>query len=277
MMNRPTLKFISLSFSLLLLSRSVRAEETRLDEVVQKVKTLDDAIEDETAHLLFRVVDETGRERKSTHLLYWLNAKGKEGLASRIMMVTLTPLNLRGEGYLIWEGKKYKDSQAWLYLPDLRQVRRVEVSMHHGKHGHDMRDMDMDEPESDLLFEEVTHRITGPGERSLVGEETLLGEPSVVIDQKSDPSEPSAKRRFWISPRNGTTRKIEYYDANGALLKIQMLDWQEIKGIWLWKRTEVRVPRSSRKTDIELTDLKVNTGLASSFFTQRTLLSGRLP
>jgi outer membrane lipoprotein-sorting protein len=266
---------MALSFSLLFFSRSVFAEEIQLEEVIQKVKTLDAAIDDETAKLLFRVVDETGGEKKSTHQLYWKNAKGNEGLVSKIMMVTLTPLNHRGEGYLIWEGEKYKDSQAWLYLPDLRQVRRVEVSMHHGKHGHDMRDMD--EPESDLLFEEVTHRITGPGERRLIGEETLLGEAYVVIEQKSDPSEPSAKRRFWISPKNWTTRKVEYYDANGQLLKIQLLDWEEIKGVWLWKKTEVRIPGSPRKTVIELSDLKVNSGLESSFFTERTLLSGRLP
>ena len=271
------LKSIVLSLCVFLLPGAAHAEPVSLEELTQKVKALDDAIEDETAKLSFRVIDETGAEKKSTHLLYWKNENARDGLVSKILLATVTPLNLRGEGWLIWEAEKFTSSQAWLYLPDLRQVRRVEVSEHHHGHSHGHGHGMMDEPESDLLFEEATHRSTGSGERSIVGEEVILGEPYIVVDQASDPSEPSAKRRFWVSPKNWTTKKTEYYDARGRLLKTQWLDWQEVKGVWLWKRTEVRLPQSSKKTVIELTDLQVNTGLDTGFFSERTLLSGRLP
>lgn len=285
-MEGQKLKIFTAVFSLLFLSRMVQAETVQLDDVIKKVKALDDAIDDETAKLVFRVVDASGGEKKSSHTLYWLNAKGKDGLVSKIMLFTAEPLNLRGEGYLVWEGEKYENSQAWIYLPDLRQTRKVEVSAHHddkmgkmdmkGK-GHEGHGGKPDEAESDLLFEEVTHKITGAGERKLIGEETMLGEPYVVIEQKADPSEVAATRKFWISTKNWTTRKIEYHDVKGELLKTQLIEWQQVNGVWLWKRTEVRIPHTPRKTVIELSDLKVNTGLDPGFFAERTLSSGKLP
>ena len=246
-------------------------EESRLQEILEKVHRLNSAVEDETARVDFRTVSEEGIEEKSIHRLYWKNLHGKRGLISKIMLLTISPLKLKGEGFLIWEGLELKRSQGWLYLPELRQVRRIYLISHSG-HQHDDS-----EPESDLLFGDMANVLTGPGERRFVGEEMIQGEAFVVIEEDSRLDGVAIKRRHWVSPRNGTIHKIEHRSAEGDLLKTQWIEWQEVNGVWVWKRTEVHSSRSRHKTIVELADVQINSGLEENLFTDNFLRSGRIP
>lgn len=246
-------------------------EEARLEEILEKVRRLNNAIEDETARVDFRTISEEGAEKKSVHRLYWKNLHGKGGLISKFMLLTISPLNLRGEGFLVWEGLELKDSKGWLYLPELRQVRRIDLLSHSGHHHTDS------ESESDLLFGEMANMLTGPGERRIVREEIIQGESFLVIEEDSRSDGLAIKHRLWVLPRNGTIRKIEHLSAQGNLLKTQWIEWQEVNGVWLWKRTEALPNRSHRKTIVELTDVQVNTGLSENLFTDNSLRSGRIP
>jgi outer membrane lipoprotein-sorting protein len=251
---------------------SGRGEETRLEEILEKVHRLNEGIEDETAKVVFRVFDGEV-EKKSTHRLYWKSMHGRGGLISKFMLLTVSPANLKGEGFLVWEGVKLDDSQGWLYLPELRQVRRIDLlSQSHTGHHHSE-----EEPESDLLFGEMANALSGPGERRIAGEETIDGEPFLLISERSRSEGLTINRRYWVSPRNGTTRKIEHLDPEGRLLKTQWIEWQEVGDVWLWKKTEVRPSQSARKTVIELSEIQINRGLEETLFTDNFLRSGRIP
>jgi hypothetical protein len=238
-------------------------EEPRLQDILEKVQRLNDAIEDQTARVDFRTINEGGIEKKSAHRLYWKNLHGKKGLTSKFMLLTISPLNLRGEGFLVWQGQELKDSRGWLYLPELRQVRRIDLLSHSG---HQHKDS---ESESDLVFGDMANLLTGPGKRRIVREEKTQNEIFLVIEENF--------RRLWVSPQNGTTRKIEHLNAEGNLLKTQWIEWQEINGVWLWKKTEVLPDKSRRKAIVELTDIQINAGLSENLFTDNFLRSGRIP
>ncbi len=248
-----------------------RGEDSRLQEILEKVHRLNSAIEDETARVDFRTISEEGIEKKSVHRLYWKNLHGKGSLISKFMLLTISPPNLRGEGFLVWEGLELKRSQGWLYLPELRQVRRVDLMSHSGHHHDDS------ESESDLLFGEMANVLTGPGERRIVREEKIQNETFLVIEEDSRSDGLAIKHRLWVSPQNGTTRKIEHLSAEGTLLKTQWIEWQDVKGVWLWKRTEVLPNQSRRKTIVELAEIQINTGLSENLFTDNFLRSGRIP
>ena len=255
----------------LLFPLPARGEESRLQEVLEKVQRLNNAIEDETARVEFHTISEEGTEKKSVHRLYWKNLHEKGGLVSKFMLLTISPLNLRGEGFLAWQGLELKDSKGWLYLPELRQVRRMDLLSHSGHHHNDS------ESESDLLFGDMANVLTGPGERRFVREEMIQGEAYLVIEEDSRLDGVAIKRRHWVSPRNGTIHKIEHLSAEGDLLKTQWIEWQEVNGVWVWKRTEVRPSRSRRRTIVELADVQINSGLEENLFTDNFMRSGRIP
>jgi len=45
----------------------------------------------------------------------------------------------------------------------------------------------------------------------------------------------------------------------------------------VWKRTEIQPADPAGKTIVELSDIRVNTGLTDRLFTVETLKSGRIP
>jgi outer membrane lipoprotein-sorting protein len=255
----------------LLFSSSGWGEEPRLQEIIEKVHRLNNGIEDETAGVNFRTSNDDGIEKKSTHRLYWKNLHGKKGLANKFMLLTISPPNLRGEGFLVWQGQELKNSQGWLYLPELRQVRRIDLFSHAGHHHNDS------ETESDLLFGDMANLLTGPGGRRAVGEETIQGEAFLVIEEDTRLDDLAVKHRLWVSTQKGTIHKIEHLSREGKLLKTQWIEWQEINGVWLWKATEIHSNRSGHKTMIELSDVQINTGLSENLFTDNFLRSGRMP
>ncbi|MEW6682046.1 MAG: outer membrane lipoprotein-sorting protein [Nitrospirota bacterium] len=252
--------------------RSADAGDVFVEEVVQHVTAQDNAISDQTASVLVRQVDARGVERVSTHRLYWKNLLGDKGLIGKALLVTQTPLDKRGEGFLLWQMERANDSQAWLYLPDLRQVRRVAIAGHeHHEHG------SRRQPALDLGFEQLGTRLVGTTGQ-LVGKEAIDGVDHLILDDRSTVTNDLLPlRRFWISFADWTIGKIEYRDATGRLIRTQRITWEHLDQGWVWKRTEIQPAGSSGKTIVELSDIAVNTGLADRLFTVENLKSGRLP
>lgn len=252
--------------------RSADAGDVFVEDVVQHVTAQDNAISDQTATVLVRHVDASGVERVSTHRLYWKNLLGDKGLIGKALLVTQAPLDKRGEGFLLWQTERANDSQAWLYLPDLRQVRRVAIAGHE-HHEHESRQ----QPALDLGFEQLGTRLAGTTGR-LIGKEAIGGVDHLILDDRSTMTNDLLPlRRFWVSFADWTIGKIEYRDTAGRLVRTQRITWEHIDQGWVWKRTEIQPAGSSGKTIVELNDITVNTGLADRLFTVENLKSGRLP
>ncbi|MEW6683347.1 MAG: outer membrane lipoprotein-sorting protein [Nitrospirota bacterium] len=248
------------------------AAELLVEDVVRNVTVQDNAIRDETAQVVIHRDDGRGGDQRSAYRLYWKNLQGEKGALGKMLLITLSPLDKRGEGFLLWQMERATDSQAWLYLPDLRQVRRVTISGHE-QHQHD-RDQRSD---LGLGFEQLGTRLAGVrGE--LVGREVLGGVEHLVVETRSVMSpDPLPLRRFWISSADWTIARIEYRDLAGRLARTQRIDWARLGQAWVWTRTEIQQADSPAKTIVELRDIAVNTNLADRLFTVETLKSGRTP
>jgi outer membrane lipoprotein-sorting protein len=252
--------------------RSAGAADIFVEDVVQHVTAQDNAISDQTANLLIRAVDARGVERVSTHRLYWKNLLGDKGFIGKALLVTQTPLDKRGEGFLLWQTEGANDSQAWLYLPDLRQVRRLAIAGHE-RHEHGSSQ----QPALDLGFEQLGTRLVGTTGQ-LRGKEAIDGVDHLILDDRSAMTNDLLPlRRFWISFADWTIGKIEYRDATGRLVRTQRITWERLEKGRVWKRTEIQPAGSPGKTIVELSDISVNTGLADRLFTVENLKSGRLP
>ena len=248
------------------------AADVFVEEVVHHVMAQDNAIRDETAQVVIRRVDARGAERISTHRLYWKNLRGDKGQLGKTLLTTLSPLDKRGEAFLLWQTERANDSQAWLYLPELRQVRHLAISGH-AEHEHD-HDQDSD---LSLGFEQLGTRLAGVNGK-LLGREVLDGVEYLILEDRSAASDDLLPlRRFWISSADWTIGKVEYRDAAGRLARTQRIAWEHIDRAWVWKRTEIQPAAASGKTIVELRDIAVNTDLSDRLFTVETLKSGRLP
>jgi outer membrane lipoprotein-sorting protein len=249
-----------------------QAVDVFVEDVVTHVRAQDDAVRDQTATVEIHHFDAKGVDHVSAHRLYWKNLFGEKGLLSKTFMVTLSPFEDRGEGFLLWQAARANDSQAWLYLPDLRQVRRLAVSGHQ-EHAHG------GDPDADLNlgFEQLGTRLTGVN-GSLIGKENLDGVAHVIIEDRSTATTDLLPlRRFWVSATDWTIGKIEYRNADGRLARTQRIKWVRIDGAWVWTRTEIQPADSPDKTIIEFRDIVLNSGLAERIFTAEALKSGRIP
>lgn len=218
-------------------------------------------MKDQTSQVTFRVVSPDGTEKKTVFRLYWKNHFGKDNLNSKTLLVTESPAHNRGEKFLLWERPQEGEADIWLYLPELRQVRRIQS----GGHQHDKED------DSDLMFEDMHQRAVEKDEHTLMADAEVRGEPCYVIESRIKGHATYGKKVLYVSKNEGTVRKIEYFSGHGALLKTQTIDWQQIGENFVWKASQVVNAETSRKTIVELSNVKINVDLPDDQFSERAL------
>ncbi|MBI3804231.1 MAG: outer membrane lipoprotein-sorting protein [Nitrospirae bacterium] len=219
-------------------------------------------LKDQTSQVTFRLVNTDGTEKKTVMRLYWKNYFGKDNINSKTLLVTESPAHDKGEKYLLWERPEEKQADIWLYLPELRQVRRLQSG---GHHHHDKED------DSELVFEDMHQRPLERDEHKLLADEEVRGEPCYVIETHFKDHPLYSKKTSYISKKEGTVRRIDYFSDEGKLLKTQWIEWQQVGESLVWKGSEVVNAQTSRKTFVELSNVKVNVGLSEDQFSERAL------
>ena len=79
------------------------------------------------------------------------------------------------------------------------------------------------------------------------------------------------KRVSYIDPDNWIPLKINYFDRKGALWKVLTITWQNVSGVWFWKKGVVENVQEDYTTYIVMEDVKVNLGLNERDFTKVSL------
>jgi len=169
---------------------------------------------------------------------------------------------VKGTGFLGWSYEnETRDDDQWLYLPALRKVRRIAAGNKDDYFmGTDFTYDDM----GDRKIEEDTHKLI---KSELYENVNCYVVESVPIKK----GEMYSKKLTWVNQENWLTRKVDFYDRKGRFLKTLTMDWQAIKGIWTWKRGEMKNHLTRHSTVIEIKKTRVNTGLKDRVFTERTL------
>jgi hypothetical protein len=191
---------------------------------------------------------------------------GDKGLIGKALLVTQTPLDKRGEGFLLWQTERANDSQAWLYLPDLRQVRRLAIAGHeHHEHGSRQRP-----PQTD------SNSLNAPRgyDRQLVGKEVDGGQ---THPRRPPTMTMTCCRCVASGSRLRIGRSEKSNIATPGRVSAQRITWERLDQGRVWKRTEIQPAGTPGKTIVELSDISVNTGLADRLFTVETLKAGRAP
>jgi hypothetical protein len=203
------MKILFITFITLLVTMGVSAQDAR--EISKKAS---DAINLDAMEMVstLKIISASGEERVRT----LSTATRKFGDISKMMMKFLEPADVRGTTLLVFDYEN-KDDDLWIYMPALRKTRRI-VSSEKGKNfmGSEFTNADMSKPNID----EFNYK--------LIGEETIDGKKCWKIEStcKTETQEEQygfSKRVTYIEKESYLAHKIEYYDLNSELLRVETI------------------------------------------------------
>lgn len=216
------------------------------------------------------LMDRDGRTKRSEYLRFWKDYRGEDDVADKMLLFTTFPPDARGSSFMrvAYTPESAKPVDQWIYLPLLKKIRRVTI-----------RDPGDSFLNSNLTYFDVSPRALDADEHRYIGTTTADGATVHVVESLPKEKRPLySKRVFWfLYPGNWegcVPVRIDYYDANGQLLKDQFIAWQQVDGAWMWKTSMVRSHQTGTASSFELRDMQVDVGLQDSLFSARTLERG---
>ncbi len=233
-------------------------------EIAMKVYMREDG-DDQVSKAVFTLINNKGQKRVRETLRYWKDYDGKDGLSSKTFIYFSSPPDVKDTTFLNWSQKDpTADDDQWIYLPALRKVRRIAAG-----------DKENSFMGTDLIFDDLGDREVDEDEHKLIRVEHENGVKFYVVEAIPKKKDYIYSRKLsWVHAQNWTVPRIEFYDRKGQLLKIMQTEWMQVDGIWTWKRTVVENQQNGHRTEIDISDVKINQGLDDSLFTERSLRSG---
>jgi len=188
------------------------------------------------------------------------------GDVEKSIMFFMTPADVKNTSFMNWTyDDDNKSDDQWIYLPALKKVKRISSD---SKSDYFMG--------SDFTYDDLGDRKLDADTHKLLREETLDGQECYVVESTSkDEDYMYSKTITWIRKDNFVGMKKEFYDEDGELLKVLSIKKvDKIKGYWVISHSEMKSVQKNHSTNIELSNIKINTGVPSSKFSERMMTRG---
>lgn len=138
-----------------------------------------------------------------------------------------SPADVRGTRMLTWAHRENDDDQ-WLYLPALRQVKRITT-----------RNQSSSFMGSEFSYEDLSGQEPDKFEFEFIGEETLSGRKCFKLKRVSKNSRSGYSRQLlWVDQEHFGLLKSEFYDRKDELLKTATFEEYKKYGKW-WRPQRV--------------------------------------
>jgi len=218
---------------------------------------------DRVMSMTMKLVSKNGKERVREMTLY----SKDYGKDSKSLFYFDKPADVKGTGFLMWGyDDPEKDDDRWLYLPALKQSKRIS--------GSSKKDSFMG---SDMSYDDMGNRSVDEDTHKLMREESVEGNECWVIESipKDGDSEYSRTVK-WFRKDALLSVKEEFYDKKGDLLKTLHQSNISKKGeCWVAHTMVVENVQDRHKTVLELFNVAFDTGLKDDLFRVATLERGR--
>ena len=131
---------------------------------------------------------------------------------------------------------------------------------------------------SDFTYDDMGSRDVDLDNHKLLREEKVNGVNCWVIESTPKNSdEQYSKKIGWIRKDNFIAIKVEYYDKQGALMKVLKVDGvKEIDGFWTATSMTMNNLQREHKTIIRIESIEYNMSLDDNFFSVNSLEKGYL-
>jgi outer membrane lipoprotein-sorting protein len=219
----------------------------------------------------------TGDDQTSTLTMTLTNKSGQTrvrkikqftkdlGDVDKSIMFFMSPADVKNTSFMNWSYDSDKSDDQWIYLPALKKVKRISSD---SKSDYFMG--------SDFTYDDLGDRKLDADVHKLLKEESVDGHDCYVVQSISkDEDYMYSKTITWIRKDNFVGVKKEFYDEDGELLKVlHITDVKKISGFWIVTHSEMKSVQNNHKTLIQLSDIKVNTGVSASKFSERMMTRG---
>ena len=238
------------------------AEELSAKEIVRRMTSISDKAKDSTVRGHMVLIDSKGAKVDRTVNSYRLTLSN----GSKSLIVFTAPADVKGTALLVWSYED-KDDEQWLYLPAYERVRRITSS---GK-GESFAG-------SDLSFSDLEERGLEEFRYTKGPDESEGGFDCYTIEAiPNDKAYPYSKIRNAIDKKTFLPVKVELFDRDNAAKPLKIAtcrDFREVDGIPTAFFMEMHNLKTNHKTQLNLEEVRYNTGLKEDLFTQRYLRRG---
>jgi outer membrane lipoprotein-sorting protein len=238
-------------------SSSGQGEKLRGQEIAQRVYDREDG-KDSYTIVDMHLIDSRNNERKRTVIIQVKDF----GKLTKTMIRFTEPADIEGTGLLTVEKEKEDDDQ-FLYLPELKRVRRIISGKKDGRFTN-----------TDFTYEDLERRKVEKDEHRLLREEELGGKKCYVLESipKKESGSQYAKLIAWVVKDISIPLRIEYYGKRMKLEKIfTARQIQKVEGIWTTIESEISDLKSKHRTIMQVKKVRYNRGIPDNVFTERNL------
>jgi len=217
--------------------------------------------DDQTSTLTMTLVNKNGQSR--IRIIKQFN-KDLGNIEKKIMFFQ-SPADVKNTSFMNWSYDNDKSDDQWIYLPALKKVKRISSD---SKSDYFMG--------SDFTYDDLGDRKLNADIHKLLREEKIDGVDCYVVESVSKDSDYMySKTITWINKSNFIGLKKEFYDEDGELLKILTIkNVEEISGINVITHSEMKNIQKNHTTTMILSDIKINTGISTSKFSERMMTRG---
>ncbi len=193
----------------------------------------------------------------------------------RQLLVFLSPADVRDTRFLTVDYEEGgKEDEQYIYIPALRKVRTIGTSGGDSKTGAFLG--------SDFTFADIGTLDRSDFDVKALGEDTIDGRRFVKVEFAS--KGPATIKKYgygkvvrWIDAERATTRRSEFYDASGRLVKRLTIDGQRLVDgkYWQFESMEMENLQTGGKTAWVFVATKNLPSIDDAYFTLRYLERGR--
>lgn len=238
------------------------------EELVRKVNERDDGVS-LTRMMTIEMIDKRGKTRKQVTKTF----RKYYGEEKRSAIFYVEPANIKDTAFLTYDYPAgAKEDDQWLYIPELRRVRRISASNRGDYYlGTDFTYEDM---KLDTRMSEEDYTWTATGQAEIDGHTCYVVE-GIPVDKKTSEELGYSKYVGYIDSEIWIPRKIETWDVNGNKLKtIFVEELNEIQGIWSTLSMRAQNHKSGHSTLFTFSEIDYETDIEDEMFTERALKRG---
>lgn len=184
-----------------------------------------------------------------------------DGLRKTLIRFT-SPADINGTGFLSIEDD-LGNTEQFLYLPALNRTRRIVA-------GQKARSF----VNTDFTYEDMERRPVDDSEHAIIAEEDLGGVPCWVLESRPKPGTDSqySRVRAWVARDMHVVLRVDFFTGGEDPVKrYTVLELENIQDIWTETRVVMEDLQSGHMTVMETREVRYNTGIPDSAFTQQAL------
>ena len=219
------------------------------------------APKDQKSTLTMKLISRSGSTRIRKIKQYVKNF----GRVEKKIMFFLSPADVKNTSFMNWSYTSSKSDDQWIYLPAIRRVKRISSD---SKSDYFMG--------SDFTYDDLGDRHPKMDTHKILREEKFNGENCIVVESRSKNRDYMySKRITWIIKDKWIGMQSKFYDEDGEFLKtLSVKSFKKIKGYWMILHSKMHNVQKNHKTEMILKNVKVNTGVRRSKFTERMMKRG---